>query len=144
MEELGHVAKLRRERRKAFHKDRDRIHDPQHDLKSLEETLSRHLDVIAAEASGDVSNSMRSHSSAARTRMESIVEHPFELGSMLKQGDKAIIETALPLGEYLLDCYLELGDHSKNEQDADRARSFAAQLISCIRSLREVDTRAAA
>jgi len=144
MEELGHVAKLRRERRKAFHKARDETSDPRHDLKSLEEALSRHLDVMAAKASGDVSGSMRNHSSAARTRMTSLGEHPFELESMLSQGGRAITESALPLSEYLLECYLELGDHSKNEQDTGRARSFAAQLISCIRSLREIDIAASA
>ncbi|WEZ85735.1 hypothetical protein P6U16_22025 (plasmid) [Rhizobium sp. 32-5/1] len=46
------------------------------------------------------------------------------------------MDAALPLSEHILDCYLYLGDHAASEQDADRAQDFAAQLISCIQTVR--------
>ena len=138
-EELGHVSTLRRERRKAFHTGRAASGHVELDLRYLEETLLHHLDTMAAEAHGNASAAMRGHSSAARARVESIVDRPFELGSQLKAGSKTVTEKALPLSEHLLDCYLDLGDHARTEQDADRARSFAAQLIACIRTIRGID-----
>jgi rubrerythrin len=137
-EELGHVARLRRERRKAFHLERDKAVET--DLKSLEEALSHHLEAMAAKASGDASSTVRGHSLAARARMGSSIDRPFELGSSLKIGDNATIGKALPLGEHLLDCYLDLGDHAKSEHDANRARRFAGQLIACIRTVRSFGT----
>lgn len=143
-EELGHVSTLRRERRKAFHMERAASRDVEIDLPSLEEAFSRLLDTMATKASGDVSSALRSHSQAARARIESMIDRSFESGSQIKIGSDTAIEKPLPLSEQLLDCYLDLGDHARSEQDAGRARSFAAQLISCIRTVRSVGIEPAA
>ena len=138
-EELGHVAKLRRERRKAFHLERAAIADVDTDLVSLEETLARQLDGMANEMSGDVANVLRGHSQAAGARAESMTGRSFHPSAVRKtRVQESIIARPLPLCEHLLDCYLDLGEHSRTEHDADRARSFAAELIACIRTVRSL------
>lgn len=137
-EELGHVATLRRERRAAFHLERDRGSDAETDLVSLEGWLSYLLEAMAGESSGVVADTLRGHSQTAHIRMESIREQPFSRSVTRKISAQAATGKALPLCEHLLDCYLDLGDQSKTEHDADRARSFAAQLIACIRTVRSV------
>lgn len=139
-EELGHVSTLRRERRKAFHMDRVASGDAKIDLRYLENALSRHLASMAAKAIEEVSEALRGHSAAARERMESLIDRPFEPSARIKTGSKTTSKKALPMSELLLDCYLDLGDHAKSEPDADRARSFAEQLIACIRTVRSVET----
>jgi rubrerythrin len=139
-EELGHVAKLRRERRKAFHLERDGISGVvESDLQSLEGKLSHHLEAMAKKDDGDQGSVLLRHAWEARARMESIIAHPFDVSPVCRVSSQATVDNALPLSEYLLDRYLDSGDHAKSEQDADRARNFAAQLIGCIRTVRGVD-----
>ena len=141
-EELGHVAKLRRERRRAFHVEKARRQDEiATDLASLEVTLSRQLDIIASRAaSGTPADDLRGHAAQARARGGAIAQNPFHIDP--SRSPKAPTETAagkaLPLSEFLLDCYFDIADHATSEQDAERARVFAAQLIACIRTVRSV------
>lgn len=135
-EELGHVATLRRERRKAFHLERDRSEDAETDLASLEERLADTLDAVAGGSDGNLAGSLADHSNAARSRMGSIREHAFVQKVTRKTSVQTATGSALLLCEHLLDCYLDLGDISRTEPDADRARRFAAQLIACIQTLR--------
>jgi rubrerythrin len=139
-EELGHVAKLRRERRRAFHIEKARSQDDEAtDLASLEAALSRQLDVIATENSpGAISNELRAYADEARARMASLVQGPFEIGPARGMKLPAAAERASPLSEFLLDRYLEIADRTASEDDARRARGFAAQLIACLRTVRGV------
>jgi rubrerythrin len=139
-EELGHVAKLRRERRRAFHIQKARSQDDvATDLSSLEATLARQLDVMATENSATaVTDELRMHADEARGRMASIVQGPFEIGQARGMMLPAAADTASPLSEFLLDRYLEIADHSASERDAERARGFATQLIACLRTIRGV------
>lgn len=139
-EELGHVSTLRRERRQAFHIERAARGDSRIDLPSLEKVLSNLLETMAANATGAVLEALRSHSLAARTRVQSLLETPFEPGARITPGSEQASNKALPVAEMLLDCYLDLGEHAKGEPDANRARRFAAQLIACIRTVRGAAT----
>jgi rubrerythrin len=139
-EELGHVAKLRRERRKAFHMEKAKAQDSgETDLSSLEATLSRQLDRMASEiASGTLAEDLRRHGEEAWARSESIAQNPFDIGSSRRLKTPRTADKALPLSELLLDYYLDIGDHTTSEPDADRTRGFAAQLIPCLRAVRSV------
>lgn len=138
-EELGHVAELRRERRKAFHVEKRTQDDVKTDLVSLEETLSGQLETMAKEkAPGTLSDELRGHADEARARMASIIQGPFEFRSTRRINFPAAADRALPLSEFLLDRYLDIADHATSEHDADRARRFAAQLIPCLRTVRSV------
>lgn len=135
-EELGHVATLRRERRKAFHLERDRGSDIETDLVDLEARLARQLETMSGAATGDVAADLAGHARAARARLESIAARSFGQRVTRKISQQGNSGKALPLCEHLLDCYLDLGDQSKTELDAGRARTFAAELIACIRTVR--------
>jgi rubrerythrin len=139
-EELGHVATLRRERRKAFHMERDKGSDTDTDLPGLEERLSHLLDALTQEANGTgAAETLRGHAQTALGRMNAIRDRFFDRKVMRRMRSDLAAGKALPLCEHLLDCYLDLGDTSTTERDADRARRFAAQMIACIRTVRGVD-----
>jgi rubrerythrin len=139
-EELGHVAKLRRERRLAFHAERDRMFDVgQQTLGSLEQRLGLHLQSMAAKAVGPrENNELRSLVDQSNHRAKSLGEAPFESAPNMSRSSQAALESALPLCELLVDSYLSIGDIAGNDQDGERARAFAAQLIHCLRALRSL------
>jgi len=138
-EELGHVATLRRERRKAFHLERSQGLDVATDLVALERRLGDRLETMAAEAGGNVAEALRDHARSARMRSQSIETLAFGEAVTRKINVEAASGKALLLCEHLLDCYLDLGDRVKTEDDAGRARNFAAQIIACIRTVRAAD-----
>ncbi len=136
-EELGHVAKLRRERRRAFHAERSQVLDiNQAELRSLESRLSGLLRHLAAKSSGNEQVRIQDLAQQADLRAEAIAAHPFGTTPRGVKVPQAAVEEALPLCEFLADCYLDLGDRASAEEDADRARSYAAQVIHCLRALR--------
>lgn len=138
-EELGHVAKLRRERRKAFHSERaEALDDGKNDMKSLEAALAGQLDIMAAgTVRADVADLLRGHAREARARMDSIMRSPL-VASPLRPISFHASGRVAPMSEHLLDCYLDIGDHATSEHDAGRARAFAAQLIACLRTVKSV------
>lgn len=135
-EELGHVAKLRSERRRAFHLERAKVSHARPDLRVLEDRLSRRLEATAANAKSGEREIVQEQCLASRSRMTSMEERGFQVDLPLDVGLTGTMDAALPLSEHILDCYLYLGDHAASEQDADRAQDFAAQLISCIQTVR--------
>ena len=136
-EELGHISTLRKERRKAFHTERAGSPDTKVTLNSLEGELHRQIGAMAATISPNGTMALRDHLRQTRERAESVALQPFNIGPPYTVDSMKIIE-ALPLSEYLLDWYLDIGDRAKNEQDAGRARLFAAQLVACLRTLRSL------
>lgn len=134
-EELGHVSTLRKERRKAFHAERAGSPDTKVTLNALEQELRRQIKAMVATISPNGATILRDHLREAHARGESIALHPFNIRPPYKIDPTRIIE-ALPLSEYLLDWYLDIGDRAKNEEDAGRGRLFAAQLVACLRTLR--------
>jgi len=135
-EELGHVAKLRRERRRAFHLERDAAPLFVADLKSSEELLARHLDLLVVNSDEEAADILREFSNKARKRAQSIATQPFDVVPQPGTFSQATFDQARPLSEYLLDCYLDAGDRALRGEEADRAMSFAAELIACLRVVR--------
>lgn len=134
-EELGHVAKLRRERRKAFHHKREAATGVRVDLKTLEESLARHLEIMAAGSVADEAKLLLGLAAEANLRARSLGAQ--FMGKSLPSAESLPMaaDQARPLSEFLLDCYLDLGERAVTGEDAERARSFAAQLINCVRAL---------
>ncbi len=137
-EELGHVAKLRSERRMAFHTEKAR-RGTDADLGSLEARLSARLGALAIDRVTDAySVELQKYAEEARARMGMIANRPFEIGPTRGMKFPAGGDKALPLSELLLDRYLDISDNAASEHDADRARTFAAQIIASIRTVRSV------
>lgn len=134
-EELGHVATLRRERRRAFHQERDQaLAVNEGDLPILEQRLSKHLKSMAELSDGG--DDLLVLSKEADLRSKSMREHPLHTAPRPGLATQKAVETVLPLCEFLADCYLDIGDRATDEKDAGRARDFSAQVIHCLRALR--------
>jgi rubrerythrin len=137
-EELGHVAKLRIERRTAFHTDKAH-RGTDADLGSLEARLSARLGALAIDKVSEAySVELQRYAEEARARMGMIAMRPFEISPTRGMKFPAAGDRALPLSELLLDRYLDIADNAASEHDADRARAFAAQIIASIRTVRGV------
>lgn len=137
-EELGHVAKLRSERRRAFHLERTESSHTRSDLCILEGRLSGWLEATAEGAEPDLVQIVREHGLASRSRVRSLEGRAFQVQLPFDGGVAGSTDAALALSEHILDCYLYIGDHATTEQDAERAQTFAAQLISCIQTIRRL------
>lgn len=137
-EELGHVATLRRERRRAFHRERDQaLAVDAVDLPDLELSLSRHLKAMAELSTVDRGDNLLALSIEADLRSKSMREHPLLTTPHPVKATRKAIESALPLCEFLADCYLDIGDRATDEKDGGRVREFAAEIIHCLRTLRD-------
>jgi rubrerythrin len=133
-EELGHLATLRRERRRAFHAGRagHETVSPAPALPELERRLADHLETAAVKAGGDAGSRLHELALRARERSVSIGEMPLGTSQLLRNGVAADVTGHLvPLCELLLDCYLDFGDHSPDEESRNRAQAFAAAAIEC-------------
>jgi rubrerythrin len=132
-EELGHVSTLRRERRKAFHAERAAGPGDQPSLLSLEQSLGGKLEAMSAVEGGDHAVGECLEQSRERMRRAAMKEPkvapPYRIGAV-----EAI--EPLALAEYLLDWYIEIGDKTGSEQEAEQARAHAAQMIACLRAIR--------
>ena len=141
-EELGHVAKLRRERRRAFHQERDKDLDARKaDLHLLERALAAHLQSLATQPDGKDRARLQSLSEEALERADSLARKPFATVPHTERVPQGAVANALALSEFLADCYLDLADRENDEEDTQRARTFAAQMIYCIRALRSLTAR---
>ena len=136
-EELGHVAKLRSERRRAFHLERRRTTDaPGTDLRALEARLAEQIQALADGAGVEDTVKLRALAGQARQRAESLAKVPFSSTPLLGAVPDTAADRILPLCELLTDCYLDLGQTAADEPERDRAQRFAADLIHCLRTLR--------
>lgn len=137
-EELGHVATLRRERRRAFHQERHQaVVVDEGILQMLEQRLSGHLKEMAEQLTAGEGGDLLPLSAEADLRARSMREQPLLIPPRLERVTQQVVESALPLCEFLADCYLDIGDRAANEKDAGRAREFASQVIHCLRALRQ-------
>lgn len=138
-EELGHVATLRRDRRRAFHQERGQaLAVDKVDLPILEQRLSNLLKSMTELSTMGASAGLLDLSNEADLRSKSMREHPFLTSPRPEKATQKAVESALPLCEFLADCYLDIGDRATNEEDADRAREFASQIIHSLRALRRL------
>lgn len=136
-EELGHVATLRRERRLAFHRERDQtLTVDKGDLPMLEQILSGQLRSLTELSRTDGGDDLLALSKEAELRSKSMREFPLLTTPRPGKATRKAVESALPLCEFLADCYLDIGDRAADEKEAGRAREFASQVIHCLRALR--------
>ena len=142
-EELGHVAKLRGERRRAFHRERDMTPAGiQGDLASLEGRLADQLQAKAALTGAADGRPLLALAMEARHRADLMSRVPFGNTPFLERVQNAVVEQTLPLCEFLTDCYLDLAEREKDELQRERAQQFAAGLIYCLRAVRAMKTDA--
>lgn len=139
-EELGHVATLRRERRRAFHSQRTAKLDDNttHSLARLERLLARHLRESAGSASADEAEKMESLAREADDRAESIARLPLGDSPLLETATAGITGKTAALCELLLDCYLDLGERLEGEDARNRSQEFAAGAVQCLTFLHQV------
>ena len=136
-EELGHVAKLRSERRRAFHFERRTSTDAaKADLALLETRLANHLQALADAAETADSSRLQALARQARIRAEKLVQTPFSSTPLLEAVPDTALEQVLPLCELLTDCYIDLGQTAPDEMQRDRAQRSAAEMIHCLRGVR--------
>ncbi len=139
-EELGHVATLRRERRQAFHAQRQQPSAQQQGwtLPGLERRLADRLEQRAASLPDVEADSMREMARRSRSRAESAESPPFERPPLLASIAGDVTNRAEALCELVLDCYLNLADHLPGEADRNLAQTLAADAIQCLSALRRL------
>lgn len=138
-EELGHVATLRRERRRAFHEMRHAesgsIRD---DLPTLEGRLAELLIRIPAAALGETAERLRGLANEALERATALTATPPGETPLLQHVPANVTGRLVPLCEFLLDCYLDLAEHESTELARARMQTFASDLIRCLYVAREL------
>ncbi|RUM95455.1 rubrerythrin family protein [Pseudaminobacter arsenicus] len=136
-EELGHLATLRRERRQAFHAEKDSAaHDLDFELPELELKLADHLEGIATMPKGAAFD-FHDLAKHARERSTELARHPFGSSPLLKNGvAPEIIGRITPLCELLLDCYLDFGERLPDQESRSRAQQYAAGAVECRSAIR--------
>ena len=136
-EELGHLATLRRERRRAFHAEkRAGAQATALDLPELELRLADHLEALATRTQADTS-SMLAAAKEARERSTDLIRRPFAASPLLRNGIAPEVSgRVVPLCELVLDCYLDFGERLHGEDERNRAQRFAAGAVECRSLLR--------
>ena len=132
-EELGHVATLRRERRKAFHTERDQIGDgaparhSRDEPAALERRLAELLDSLAAGASPQERSQLEELAREARGHARTLDETP---GLPVAAGSrKAVPDDPVALAELLTELYIEAGDAVGDEKALQQVQAMAGRAI---------------
>lgn len=139
-EELGHVATLRRERRKAFHAERDQLKDGRETvgigqgLAALEWRLAELLEALADEAPAQESIRLNGFVAEARHHAEELERDPIETLGTTTLGDPP--DDAVALAELLTDRYLEAADQMRDEEALRRMQALAARAVARLAWLR--------
>ena len=139
-EELGHVATLRRERRRAFHSRRNvpAGNPAGWTPAALEERLAELLGK-AAERPGAAklgAEKLEHCIAGARARAAALLAVPLGESPHLAHIPADATERLLPCTELLLECYLDLAERLSSQEQRDRAQAFAAQLLDCLSAAR--------
>jgi len=139
-EELGHVATLRRERRKAFHTERDQIGDgaparhSRDEPAALERRLAELLDSLAAGASPQERSQLEELAREARGHARTLDETP---GLPVAAGSrKAVPDDPVALAELLTELYIEAGDAVGDEKALQQVQAMAGRAIARLAWLR--------
>lgn len=135
-EELGHMSTLRRERRLAFHAERQMSAERAISIARIEQLLELSLQRLV-EHDGPNSEKLATLAQQARKRAMMLgnrtldFDRPANLASM----------SATALTEILLDYHLVEAERSRDEQDRIRAQLFAGQLVATLVALRQGTAR---
>jgi rubrerythrin len=136
-EELGHVATLRRERRRAFHEmRRGESGSARGELPALERGLSDLLRSHPASASGEPSGRLGSLANEALERAADLSRTPPGETPLLDHVPENVPGRLVPLCEFLLDCYLDLAERESTESARARMQAFAAGVIQALQVVR--------
>lgn len=137
-EELDHVARLRRERRQAFHQARSLATDGDGwTLAALESRAAALLEEAARdERSPGRSRDLDRLAAAARMRAGALTHAPLGETRLLRAVTPEVSARPGPVAELLLDCYLDLGERLPSQAERDRAQGWATELLDCIAVLR--------
>ncbi|MCO5158126.1 MAG: ferritin family protein [Aquamicrobium sp.] len=138
-EELDHVARLRRERRLAFHQARAAATDGEGwTLPALENRVAALLGETARDEAGSGrARDMEALAAAARARAGTLTHAPLGETRLLKSVKPEVSARLRPAVELLLDCYLDLGERLPSQAGRDQAQAFAAELLDCLSVVRE-------
>lgn len=130
-EELGHVATLRRERRRAFHARRAAPAADDWTLPALEERLAALLDTA-----GDGEATLGALALQARERASALIDAPLGDTPLLRHVTREAASRLHPAAELLLECYLDLGERLPSEAGRERAQTYAAEMLACLAAVR--------
>ena len=137
-EELGHVATLRRERRRAFHNLRRTQGNPARaGLAELELRLADHLEAKASRVASDEAEPLRTFAAASRARSGEVLVEPYGRTSVLDNAAEGADARLVPTCELILDAYLDLAEHERDEDMRAKAQFSAGALIECLVFIRE-------
>lgn len=138
-EELGHVATLRRERRRAFHfrKTASAAGATRWTVKGLEHRLAELLRDAAGTPGAEA---LEPHARVAAERADALLARPLGYSPLLDHVSAAAAEQLLPCTELLLECYLDLAESLPSQEARGRAQTFAAQLLECLSAARSAAT----
>ena len=137
-EELDHVARLRRERRRAFHEGRAGTEGEDWTLAALENRVAALLDETARdmEPAGQAKK-LDGLAHAARARAAALTHAPLGETRLLKNVRPEISARLRPASELLLDCYLDLGEQLPSQAGREVAQTYAAELLDCVSIVRQ-------
>lgn len=142
-EEMGHIATLRRERRRAFHEQQAPVAvQMDRTLVSLERRLSEHLEAASKSAEGD-GDRWNELARQARARANSIATAPLGDSPLMRSAAPGVAERMAPLCELLLDCYLDLADRLPEEKNREHAQELASGAVHCLSAIRRGTTQPA-
>ena len=144
-EELDHVARLRRERRRAFHEGRAAAAGGEDwTLSALENRVAALLDEAALdEGAGELAQKLSQLALAARRRAGALTHAPLGETRLLKSVRPEISARLRPTVELLLDCYLDLGERLPSQAGRDQAQVYATELLDCVSLVRLASSQTA-
>jgi rubrerythrin len=127
-EELGHVAALRRERRRAFREERSASRDaPSRDAAALERQLADLLEPIAAQA--PVANRLRLRELADEARSHAQELEDLAVKLPVIDHSRPASDDPVVIAELLTDRYLETADNLRDEEALGRIQALAGRAI---------------
>ena len=138
-EELGHVATLRRERRRAFHAGRSGARADAADRNAIPETaawerrLAELLDAYAGQSPPIARKRLQSLAEEARRHAQELERFPIAVGLSPVQGAS---DDPVVLAELLTDRYLEAADLVRDEEVMRRMQALAGRAITRLAWLR--------
>lgn len=139
-EELDHVARLRRERRRAFHENRVVMSASEEwALPALENRFAALLDT-AAQVERPVLHlqQLADLALAARNRANALTDAELGDTALLRSVTAEASARLRPVTELLLDSYLDLGERLPSQSGRERAQRYAAELLDCLAFVRQL------
>lgn len=133
-DELGHIATLRGERRRAFHQQRDEHlgRRKQWQLAELERRLAAQLTARSMEHPGSDADQLAALAGAADGRAAVAATPLFGNSPIVCSVPPEALGKAALLCELLLDCYLGLAERLPDENARDQAQQSAADTLRCL------------